>query len=154
MKVSPEAVAVVKRFEGFHKVVRKALPVTASPYVCPAGYWTIGYGHLCQQNTAPITEGEGERLLSLDLEVALGGALRASPALAGDEERLAAIVSFIFNLGAGAYQASTLRRKVNVQDWPEAGRQIRRWVHGGGRVLPGLVARREVEALMLERGSS
>lgn len=152
MKVPATAVELVKRFEGFHRVVRKALPVTASPYVCPAGYWTIGYGHLCAQHTAPITEPEGERLLSLDLEIALGGALRASPLLADDDARLAAIVSFVFNLGAGAYQASTLRRKVNSGDWLAAGHQIRRWVHGGGRVLPGLVARREIEALMLERG--
>lgn len=59
-----------------------------------------------------------------------------------------AIVDF-FNLGAGRLQTSTLRRRVNQRDWPSAGLELRRWVYGGGKVLPGLVARREVEASLI-----
>jgi lysozyme len=63
------------------------------------------------------------------------------------EGRLAAIVDFTFNLGAGRLQTSTLWRRVNQHDCPAAGQELRRWVFGGGKVLSGLVARREAEAL-------
>ncbi|HRH79310.1 MAG TPA: hypothetical protein PK129_18350, partial [Cellvibrionaceae bacterium] len=46
MGVPPAAVALVKRFEGFAKQVKRTTPITAAPYICPAGFWTIGYGHL------------------------------------------------------------------------------------------------------------
>lgn len=76
--------------------------------------------------------------------------LRHCPALATEPEgRLAAIVYFTFNLGGGRLQISTLRRRVNERDWEDAARELRRWVYGGGRVLPGLVARRAAEAVML-----
>jgi len=65
------------------------------------------------------------------------------------EVRLSAIVDFTFNLGAGRLQTSTLRRRVNQRDWVAAAQELRRWVYGGGKVLPGLVARREAEARIL-----
>jgi lysozyme len=65
------------------------------------------------------------------------------------EGRLAAIVDFTFNLGAGRLQASTLRRRVNQRDWVAARQELSRWVYGGGKVLPGLVARREAEVGLL-----
>jgi lysozyme len=65
------------------------------------------------------------------------------------EERLAAIVDFTFNLGPGRLQTSTLRRRVNERDWHAAGQELRRWVYGGGKVLPGLVTRREAEVALL-----
>ncbi len=65
------------------------------------------------------------------------------------EGRLAAIVDFTFNLGAGRLQTSTLRRRVNQRDWSAAASELRRWVDGGGKVLPGLAARREAEVALL-----
>ncbi len=65
------------------------------------------------------------------------------------EARLAAIVDFTFNLGAGRLQTSTLRRRIDQRDWPASAQELRRWVYGGGRVLPGLVTRREAEAALL-----
>lgn len=59
------------------------------------------------------------------------------------------LASFAFNLGVGALQGSTLRRRVNAGDWPAAQRELMKWVRGGGRVLPGLVKRRAIEAQML-----
>lgn len=59
-----------------------------------------------------------------------------------------AIVDF-FNLGAGRLQTSTLRRRINQRDWTGAAAELRRWVYGGGKVLPGLVARRAAEAAWL-----
>ena len=68
--------------------------------------------------------------------------------------RLAAIVDFTFNLGAGRLQTSTLRRRVNQRDWGAARQELRRWVYGGGRVLPGLVARRFAEVEILDAGNA
>jgi lysozyme len=68
---------------------------------------------------------------------------------AGEPEgRLAAIVDFTFNLGAGRLQTSTLRRRVNQRDWAAAAKELHRWVYGGGKVLPGLVKRRMAEVAL------
>lgn len=143
------AIAITKRFEGFHRVPKND-PGRAHAYICPAGFWTIGYGHLCDQQHPPITEAEAEAYLARDLQTALAATLRYCPVLATEPEgRLAAIVDFTFNLGGGRLQTSTLRRRVNQRDWPGAARELRRWVYGGGKVLPGLVARREAEVALL-----
>lgn len=69
------------------------------------------------------------------------------PTLDGDG--LAAIADFSYNLGVGRLKASTLRRKLNGGDYDGARRELMKWVRGGGRVLPGLVTRRAVEAALL-----
>lgn len=147
----PQAtIELAKRFEGFERKVKRGIEITAIPYICPAGFWTIGYGHLCDPKHPPVTEAEAEIYLASDLQKALAATLRYCPVLATErEERLAAIVDFTFNLGAGRLQTSTLRRRVNQRDWIVAGQELRRWVYGGGKVLPGLVARREDEILLL-----
>jgi lysozyme len=63
--------------------------------------------------------------------------------------RLAAISSFIYNLGAGAYRGSTLRKRINASDWEGAKEQIIKWNKAGGKVLRGLTKRREAEAALL-----
>jgi len=60
-------------------------------------------------------------------------------------ERLGAITDFCFNLGSGNLRASTLRRKILAGDWGAVPAELRKWVRGGGRVLKGLVLRREAE---------
>ena len=150
IRVPPQAIALAKRFEGFHRVPTDDPLGRAHPYICPAGFMTIGWGHLCDQNHPPVTEAEAEAYLAADLMTALAAALRYCPVLANESAgRLAAIVDFTFNLGAGRLQTSTLRRRVNLRDWSSAGQELRKWVHGGGRVLPGLVTRREAEAALL-----
>jgi lysozyme len=150
IEVPKAAIELAKRFEGFERKVKRGTEITAIPYVCPAGFWTIGYGHLCGPNHLPITEALGERYLADDLTIALNATLRYCPVLATESEgRLAAIVDFTFNLGAGRLQTSTLRRRVNQRDWPAARSELRRWVYGGGRVLPGLISRRMAEAQLL-----
>lgn len=149
--VPKAAIELAKRFEGFERRVKRGTEITAIPYVCPAGFWTIGYGHMCKPEHPPVTEAEAEVYLLRDLQTALAAALRYCPVLATEPEgRLAAIVDFTFNLGAGRLQTSTLRRRINQQDWASAAQELRRWVYGGGRVLPGLVARREAEALLVK----
>jgi len=150
IEVPQAAIDLAKRFEGFHRV-SKHDSVRAFPYVCPAGFWTIGYGHLCDPSHPPITEEEAEAYLAQDLATALQATLRYCPGLATEsEDRLSAIVDFAFNLGAGRLQTSTLRRRVNQRNWTAAADELLRWVRGGGRVLPGLVIRRKAEALMLQ----
>ncbi len=151
--VPQAAVDLAKRFEGFHRVP-KSDPGRAHPYVCPAGFWTIGYGHLCDPTHPPISEDEAEAYLARDLVTALDATLRFCPVLATEPEgRLAAIVDFTLNLGAGRLQTSTLRRRVNQQDWIAVGQELRRWVYGGGKVLPGLVTRREAGVALLLRNA-
>ncbi|MFV8605055.1 lysozyme [Ralstonia pseudosolanacearum] len=147
--VPQSSIVLAKRFEGFHRVAR-ADPTRAHPYVCPAGYWTIGYGHLCDPTHPTITQAQAEAYLAADLVTALNATLRCCPVLAtGPEAKLAAIVDFTFNLGAGRLQTSTLRRRINQRDWVAAASELRRWVYGGGKVLPGLLARREAEVALL-----
>lgn len=150
MLIPPAAIELAKRFEGFERKVKRGTEIVAVPYVCPAGFWTIGYGHRCRPDQSLMTEVEAEIYLVQDLQRALAATLRYCPVLAMEPEgRLAAIVDFTFNLGAGRLQTSTLRRRVNQRDWTVAAQELRRWVYGGGKVLPGLVARREAEALLL-----
>jgi lysozyme len=149
--VPQAAVDLAKRFEGFQRVA-KSDPERAHPYVCPAGFWTIGYGRLCEPTHPPITEAEGEAYLAHDLQTALAATLRYCPVLATEPEgRLAAIVDFTFNLGAGRLQTSTLRRRVNQRDWSGAITELERWVYGAGIVLPGLIARRKAEVDLIAR---
>ena len=151
--VPQTVIDLAKRFEGFHRVP-KVDPSRAHPYICPAGYWTVGYGHLCDPKHPPITVDEAEVYLAHDLQTALAATLRYCPVLATEPEgRLAAIVDFTFNLGAGRLQTSTLRRRLNQRDWSSAASELRRWVYGGGKALPGLVTRREAEVALLIRNA-
>ena len=150
MEVPQAAIDLARRFEGFERKVRRGVEITAIPYLCPAGFWTIGYGHLCAQDHPPITQDEAEAYLAQDLVKALYATLRYCPLLATEPDtRLAAIVDFTFNLGAGRLQTSTLRRRINQRDWAAASQELLRWIYGGGKVLPGLIVRREAEVLLL-----
>ncbi len=151
IEVPQVAIELAKRFEGFHWVPKSDLD-RAYPYLCPAGFWTIGYGHLCDAKHPPITTQEGEAYLAADLADALKSTLRYCPVLATEPAtRLAAIVDFTFNLGVGRLQASTLRRRLNLRDWDGAASELQRWVYASGRVLPGLVARRNAESRLIRK---
>ena len=150
IEVPKAAIDLAKRFEGFERKAKRGIEITAVPYICPAGFWTIGYGHLCDPKHPPITEAEAEVYLARDLRTALAATLRYCPVLATEsEERLSAIVDFTFNLGAGRLQTSTLRRRINQRDWVAVAQELRRWVYGGGKVLPGLNTRRSAEVALL-----
>ena len=76
--VPQAAIDLAKQFEGFHRVA-KLDPSRAYPYICPAGFWTIGYGHLCDPKHPPITEAEAEVYLLSDLVTAFNATLRYCP---------------------------------------------------------------------------
>lgn len=140
------AAALARRFEGF-------MP---QPYLCPAGVPTIGFGATYYEDgravkltDPPITRERAEALLVRALKSQyLPAVLRLCPDL-DTPDRLAALIDFAFNLGAGRLRASTLRRKVNGGDWDAARVQIMRWVIGGGRPLKGLQRRRAAERDLL-----
>ncbi|MGH7185982.1 MAG: lysozyme, partial [Pseudomonadota bacterium] len=120
---------------------------------------TIGWGHLLPDlRHPPITPDEGEKLLRQDLRNARDALLALSPSLVHTTPaRMAALTDFAFNLGAGHYARSTLRRRVQASDWPAAATEIQRWHFGhaqDGTVLslPGLVTRRATEAAWLTQG--
>lgn len=147
------AEALCKRFEGFR----------ARPYLCPAGVATIGYGSTYYPDgrkvtlqDAHITEPQARALLVAELlhqyapaVIRLCPGLLPLALLEQNWRKLNAIVDFAYNLGAGRLQTSTLRRKINAQDWPGARAELMRWTRGGGRVLPGLVLRRQAEVDLL-----
>lgn len=141
---------LIRRFEGWR----------SKPYICPAGVPTIAYGATAYPDgrkvtmaDPPMSKDEGERLLDHDAAAYARQALKLSPGLAGSEDRVSAIADFVYNLGAARYRASTLRKRVNEGAWGEAHRELQRWVFGGGRKLPGLVARRLAEGALLIRAA-
>lgn len=140
--ITPELVAFLKVQEGW----------VPHPYICPAGYPTIGYGHrIPSMDAKPITKAQGEQLLRNDMRGARDAVLALSPNLIHtDERRTAALIDFVFNLGASRYRSSTLRKRVNEEDWAAAGREMRRWVYAAGRVFRPLVRRRDTAARWLE----
>lgn len=147
------AVDLCRSFEGF----------SSRPYMCPAGVPTIGYGTTVYEDGTKVTLADtnitkvrAEALLRLQLRnVYAAGVARLCPmllveaVLSNKWERFNAIVDFSYNLGVGALQTSTLRRKINEGDWAGAKEQIVRWVRARGVVLPGLVRRRKAEAILL-----
>ena len=119
-------------------------------YLCPAGYPTIGYGHLIteankEQFLDGIDELEALDLLKTDVQKAERAVLRLINVPLTDGQ-FDALVSFAFNLGGGALQRSTLRRKVNRQEHSAVPTEFMKWVWAGGRKQKGLVRRRKAEA--------
>ena len=138
--LTDEGLALIKRFEGFAPEV----------YVCPGGWPTIGYGHVvreheCERFADGIDEAAAEELLRRDVETAERAVLRLIR-VPLEDGRFDALCSFTFNLGAGALQRSTLRRKVNRGEHDAVPDELQRWVWAGGRKLKGLIRRREAEA--------
>lgn len=94
----------------------------------------------------PIDEDTALVYLHNELQKSMSGALRYCPILSTDEGKLAAIIDFCYNLGIGRLQQSTLRRRINQQNWNSCKTELLRWVFAGGKKLPGLIRRRALEA--------
>lgn len=137
------------RLDTLYKLIRRFEGCRLTPYLCPAGVWTAGWGSTGPDvfPGRPWTQEYADYRLELDAVRFAKATLAACPTL--DVERLCAIADFAYNLGTGALRGSTLRKRVNEEDWEAARHELRRWVRGGGRVLPGLVLRREAEAALL-----
>jgi len=130
---------LIRRFEGCKLM----------PYYCPAGVLTCGWG-----STGPDvfpgrawTQEYADNRMLMDAQKFARGTLALCPSLTGN--KLCAIADFSYNLGIGRLKASTLRRKVNGEEWQAVPTELRKWVNGGGRKLSGLVKRREAEIALL-----
>lgn len=139
---------LISRFEGLY----------LTPYLCPAGVPTIGYGATYYQDgtrvtlaDSPITRTMAEDLLLWHVKtVYLPAVLKLCPAIVHETPgRVAALIDWTFNLGAGNLRVSTLRRRVNAADWELVPTELRKWNKAGGRVLRGLTARREAESALV-----
>lgn len=150
--ISNDGIDLVKTFEGLHKVQPDG---TISSYLCPAGKWTIGYGS-CKgvRSGMKITIEEAELRLREDLRTAEADVKRyvTVPLTQGQYD---ALVSFVFNLGAGNFRSSTLLKKLNQGLYNDVPEQIMRWnkarVGGKLTVLNGLTRRRAAEAAIFSR---
>lgn len=143
-KVNQAGIDLIKSYESFQ---RKA-------YLCPAGKWTVGYGHT--RNVRPgmiVSELDAEQLLREDLAMASIAVTDYINAPLNDNQ-FAALVSFTFNVGNGALKGSTLRRKLNEGRYNEVPKELIRWTKAtdpktGQKVtLRGLTSRRLAEAAL------
>jgi len=140
MRTGTQGIELIRHFEGCR----------LNAYLCPAGVWTIGYGH-----TADVKEGDSidqeaaEAFLIKDLEK-FEQAVTRLVEVPLTQQQFDALVSWTFNLGAGNLAASTLLRKLNNYQYAEVPEQMMRWVRAGGKVLDGLVRRRAAEAALFQ----
>jgi len=139
--INERGIEIVKSFEG----------ISLEPYLCPANVWTVGHGatvgsdgRRIDPDMEPITEAEAEALLIRDLESSEGWVRRLIKTSLS-ENQFSALVSFTFNVGAGALQRSTLRMKLNRGEYQGAADEFPKWKFANKRILAGLVRRRAAE---------
>lgn len=134
-----KAVQLIKEFEGFEY----------RAYQDPVGIWTIGYGSTTFQGQKvrkglQITEQQATEQLYTDLQQALK-TIQTYVKVPINNNQLCALIDFVYNCGSGNFMESTLLKKLNVQDYKGASEQFLVWVKSKGKVLPGLIRRRQAE---------
>jgi lysozyme len=144
-RINEAGKAIIKQFEGLR----------LEAYLCPAGVWTIGWGHT-GRNVLPgskITEHQAESILDVDLDRFERDVEALTQGCSLNENEFSALVSFAFNVGsdiddddkAEGLGDSTLLKKLKAGDRAGAAAEFMKWVNAKGRVLPGLVRRRAAE---------
>lgn len=139
MEISQAGLDSIKKHEGLRlRAYRDAV-----------GIWTIGYGHTGPEVTPgmEISEGEAESMLREDV-LECEACIEEHVTVDLTQGQFDALCSFIFNLGCGAFERSTLLKLLNEGDYAGAAQQFGRWVNAGGKQLPGLVKRRGDELAM------
>ncbi len=141
MKTSNKGKAIIKQYEGFR----------AKPYLCPANVPTIGYGatyyldsRKVKLSDPAISEPEADKLLDKML-LKYEQAVERYAQVPLTQNQFDALVSFCYNVGAENLRTSTLLKKLNASDYAGAGEQFLKWNRGGGKVLQGLINRRNAE---------
>ena len=160
MKVSAAAIRMIKHHEG----------VRTRPYRCPALLWSVGVGHVIdpshaavkyeERRSLPIPAGwdrtltmdEVDAILAQDLAKFERGVARLCPAAVGSQGQFDALVSLAFNIGLGNVQRSSIRMRYNRGDVEGAADAFLMWTKAAGKVLPGLVKRRNDERALFLRG--
>jgi len=135
MKTSEQGLSLIKKFEGLR----------LEAYLCPAGVWTIGYGHTHKvYKGKKITKEEAEKLLKEDLQI-FESAICDVVKVPLNQNQFDGIVSFVYNVGIGAFRTSTMLKFINANHFPLAAGQFDRWIYSKGKKLEGLVKRRKEE---------
>jgi len=144
--LDPATLGLTEQFEGW----------SAVPYQDPAGVWTIGYGSTRDLSGNPVTAStpaltteQGQQLLIRDMTAAAQAVEQGVHVPLTDGQR-AALVDFVYNLGAGNFNSSTLLKDINAGDMAGAAAQFDLWDHAGGKVLAGLLRRREAETALFK----
>lgn len=143
MKISKNGLNLIKEFEG----------VRLTAYKCPAGILTIGIGHTSAAGAPEvkpgmtITANEAYEILDRDLDQ-YEKAVDRLVKVPLSQEQFDALVSFVYNVGVGAFQKSTLLKKLNAGQYGAVPGELMKWTKAGGKELPGLVRRRRAEAAL------
>jgi lysozyme len=136
MKTGNKGIELIKHFEGCE----------LEAYKCPAGVWTIGYGHIKGvKEGMKITEMQAEEMLKSELHE-YEGYINDYVTVPLNQNQFDAMVSWVYNLGGGNLRASTLLKVLNAGDYDGVPAQMMRWNKAGGKVLEGLTRRRQAEA--------
>lgn len=147
MKTSRAGLDLIKKWEG----TDGGKPVLTS-YQCSAEKWTIGWGHTKDvQENQTCTPEQAEAMLREDLQWA-ERAVNTLVRVQISQPMFDALVSLTFNIGAFAFERSTLLRVLNHRDYLGAANQFPMWKKSKGKTLPGLVKRREDEKQMFLSG--
>ena len=140
MKTSVEGLALIKKFEGLE----------LEAYTCAAGVWTIGYGHTKDVQPGDVwSEAHAEHMLEVELEE-FEEYINKYVTVSLSQNQFDALVSWVYNLGPANLKASTMLKVLNDGKYEEVPYQMKRWNKAGGKVLDGLVRRREAEALLYQ----
>jgi lysozyme len=144
MSAPEDALALIRSSEG----------LSLKAYLCPAGKWTIGYGH-----TEGVTSGmvidaaAAETLLAADV-AALARNVDKLVSVTLTPNQRSALLSFVYNIGLQAFSRSRLLQLLNSGDTAAVPAELKRWVYTRGRILNGLVIRRAREAALWKREST
>jgi len=142
MKTGKKGLQIIKHYEGFR----------AKAYYCPANVLTIGYGTTAGvTKNMVVTEAMAEKLLQADVKK-FEDAINAAVKVKINQDQFDALVSFVYNVGAGNFRSSTLLKLLNQGRFDLVDDQFGRWNKGGGRVLAGLTKRRATEATLFKTG--
>jgi lysozyme len=140
MNISQEGLSLIKKFEGCE----------LEAYKCAAGVLTIGYGSTKGVKEGDtITQEEADKLLLHEMNE-YEGYINDAVTVDLKQNQFDALVSWVFNLGPANLKASTMLKVLNNKEYDDVPTQIKRWNKAGGKVLQGLIRRREAEALLFE----
>ena len=140
MNIGTKGLDLIRFFEGLE----------LNAYQCAAGVWTIGYGHIkTAVEGMTISQSYADELLDGEI-VEYEDYVNAAVTAPLSQDQFDALVSWTFNLGNGNLNASTMLKVLNRGEYEEVPAQMKRWNKAGGKVLEGLIRRREAEANLFE----
>ena len=140
METSSEGISLIQKFEGCE----------LEAYQCSAGVWTIGYGHTKDViKGMTITKEEAEQMLVDELHE-YENYINEYVTVALSQNQFDALVSWVYNLGPANLKVSTMLKVLNKGQYEEVPAQMKRWNKAGGKVLEGLIRRREAEACLFK----